>query len=134
MKNTNSILIAVIVISLSGSVFAQLPQSEIIDVGNRVRLEYRDFETKDNVWRFRNLVSVKLPFKVTRFDFQPYISEEFFINLGEDNVNQNRLSSGFSWKLWKNITASVYYMWKTNKTNGSWVNTNVIGTQFRWLF
>lgn len=105
-----------------------------IPVSNRLRLEWRDFETKEETWRFRNKTTIKLPFKVTEFNLQPYIAEEWFINLGENNVNQNRLSSGFSFKLTKNLSASVFYMYKRSKITGGWRDTNVIGTQFKFLF
>jgi len=98
-----------------------------IDASNRLRLEYRDRETKEDVFRLRNQVKVAFPFKFTKLDVQPFVAEEFFINLGENNVSENRLSAGFSGKLAENINASVYYMWKTNKISGGWEDTNIIG-------
>lgn len=105
-----------------------------IPFSNRSRIEWRDFETKETVWRFRNKTTVKLPFKVTKLNLQPYIAEEWCINLGENNVNQNRLFCGFSFNMAKNISASVFYMYKTSKITGRWCDTNVIGTQFKFLF
>jgi hypothetical protein len=104
------------------------------DVANRSRLEYRDKEHKKSVWRFRELFKIKLPYKFTKFNLQPYIAEEIFFNLGEDNVNQNRLSAGFSGKLSKDIKISLYYIWKNSKITGGWQGTNVIGSQIRFLF
>ncbi len=101
---------------------------------NRSRLAWRDFETKEEVWRYRNKSTVKLPLKLTKLDLQPYVAEEWFVNLGEDNINQNRLYSGFSCKLAKNLSGNIFYLWKTSKTPGGWLNTNVIGTQFKFLF
>lgn len=114
-------------IMLKGKVFD-------FDVGNRMRLEYRDFELKETVWRLRNKTTVNLPFKLTGFNLQPYIADEVFTNLGESDINQNRLSAGFSFKLAKNLKAGIYYMLKSNKTNDGWLQTNVIGTQFVFLF
>jgi hypothetical protein len=104
------------------------------DTSNRVRLEYRNREKKKDLFRLRNKATVKFPFKFTNLNLQPYIAEEVFINLGEDNVNQNRLSAGFSCKPAKNIGASVYYMWKTSKISGGWEDTNVIGVELKFLF
>ncbi len=114
-------------VTLKGSLF-DIPTS------NRSRIEWRDFQNKKEQWRFRNKTTIKLPFKFTKFNLQPYIAEEIFIKVGEDNINQNRLSSGFSCKLTENISASVFYMWKTSKITGGWRDTNVIGTQFKFLF
>ena len=105
-----------------------------LDVSDRIRLEYRDLETKDDVWRFRNKTVFNLPFKLTRFNLQPYIGDEIFINLGENNINQNRFFSGLSFKLSSNIKSSIFYMYKSSKKTGGWSNTNVVGTQIVWLF
>jgi len=105
-----------------------------LDVTNRSRLEYRDRENKETVWRLREAFKVKLPYKFTKFNFQPYVADEFFIDLGEDNVNQNRLFAGFSGKLAKNVKLSLFYMWKRSDITGGWQDTNVIGTYIRFLF
>jgi hypothetical protein len=105
-----------------------------LDVANRSRLEYRDKENKETVWRLRERFTVKLPYKFTKFNFQPYIADEIFLDLGEDNVNQNRLFAGFSGKLSKDIKISLYYMWKRSDITSGWQDTNVIGTHIRFLF
>lgn len=105
-----------------------------LDTSNRSRLEYRDREHKKEVFRFRNKTTIKFPFKLTKLNLQLYVAEEWFVNLGEDNINQNRLFSGFSCTLAKNIKGSIYYMWKTSKITGGWEDTNVIGIEFKFLF
>ena len=105
-----------------------------LDVGDRLRLEYRDLETKDDVWRFRNKTVVNLPFRITKFKLQPYIADEIFINLGESRINQNRFYSGFSFKLSKNLKTNIYYMLKSSKQSSGWLDTNVIGAQIVFLF
>ncbi len=105
-----------------------------LDVSDRLRLEYRDLDTKEDVWRFRNKTAVNLPFKLTKFNLQPYIADEIFINLGESRINQNRFFAGLSFKLSKNVKTSVYYMFKSNKQSSGWLNTHVIGSQIVFLF
>lgn len=105
-----------------------------LDVSDRLRLEYRNIENKKDLWRFRNKTVLNLPFKLTMFNLQPYIADEIFINLGENNINQNRLFSGLSFKLSPNIKSSIYYMYKSSKQTGGWLNTNVIGTADRMAF
>lgn len=104
------------------------------DFSNRSRLEWRDYENKEEVWRYRNKTTVKFPIKLTKYNLQPYVTEEFFMNLPEDNINQNRLSSGFSFTLAKNVKGSIYYMFKKTKGTDGWTDTNVIGLQFKFLF
>lgn len=105
-----------------------------LDYSNRSRLEWRDRENKEEVWRYRNLSTVKFPVKLTKYNLQPYVAEEFFINLPEDNINQNRLSSGFAYTLTENIKGSIFYMLKKDKGASGWTDTNVIGLQFKFLF
>jgi hypothetical protein len=105
-----------------------------LDVRDRIRLEYRDFELKEDIWRFRNKTTVNLPLKLTKFNLQPYIADEVFINLGQSHINQNRLYVGFSFDLAKNLKAGIYYMLKSNKQTYGWSQTNVVGTQFVFLF
>ena len=105
-----------------------------LDLAHRSRLEYRDRQHKETVWRLREKFRIKLPYKFTKFNLQPYIADEIFLNLGEDNVNQNRFFAGFSGKLAKDIKINLFYMWKKSKITGGWRDTNVIGTQIRFLF
>ncbi len=105
-----------------------------LDVSDRLRLEYRDLETKKDVWRFRNKTVLNLPFTLTELNLQPYIADEIFINLGQSSINQNRLSSGFSFKLSSNIKAGIYYLFKSSKQSTGWSDTNVIGSQIVFLF
>jgi hypothetical protein len=101
---------------------------------NRSRIEWRDHEQKKDVWRYRNKTTLKLPFELTKYNIQPYFAEEWFVNLGENNVNQNRVFAGFSGKITEKLTASIFYCWKTSKISGGWRDTNVIGTQFKFAF
>ncbi|MBW8017757.1 MAG: DUF2490 domain-containing protein [Planctomycetes bacterium] len=103
-------------------------------LGDRVRLEYRDKETS-NTWRFRNRFSVNLPFKLTKFNLQPFVSDEIFINLGDSSITQNRFTTGPSFKLSENVKSSIYWMYKSNRSSSSeWIDANVIGTSFVFVF
>jgi len=104
-------------------------------LGDRVRLEYRDKETSEDHWRFRNKFMVNLPFTLTEYKLQPYVSDEIFINLGESTVKQNRFVSGLSFKVCKNIKANVYYMYKSSMSSSDgWIDTNVVGTSVVFVF
>ncbi len=105
-----------------------------VATSNRIRLEYRNKENSEDYWRLRNQTSFKFPAKLTALELQPFIAEEWFVHLGENNIDQNRLSAGLSYAITKNIKSSIYYMWKANRGSGGWVNTNVVGTSFNILF
>ena len=46
---------------------------------DRSRLEYNHFDYKDDTWTYRNKFTVKSPWKLTKLEIQPYVSDEIFI-------------------------------------------------------
>lgn len=105
-----------------------------IDLTDRSRLEYRDRENKEDIWRYRNKFSVKLPLELTALKLQPYLADEVFVDFYGDRINRNRLYSGVSFKLSKNIRGEVFYVWQTSKSGGGWKDISVIGTKLRFYF
>jgi len=102
---------------------------------DRSRLEYRYFDYQTDSWRYRNKVTLKLPWKFSKLEIQPYLSDEIFISFSKiDELNQNRFSSGFSMNLTKNLKAEIYYMLQSAKSSGKWVDTNVLGTKLKISF
>jgi len=100
----------------------------------RGRLEYRERQAAEESWRYRNKVTVKFPFKVTRFEIQPYIADEVFFDLDGDDFNRNRVYAGFSLKLFKNLNAEIYYLWQNSKSDGNWSAANILGTKLKYSF
>jgi len=105
-----------------------------LDVSDRSRFEYRDRENKEDVWRYRNKVTVKLPFELTELKLKPYLADEVFITLNDDNVDRNRLYAGVSFKLAKNLKGDVFYLWQSSRSSGSWIDINVLGTALKFSF
>jgi len=105
-----------------------------LDLSNRSRLEYRDRENKKDVWRYRNKVTVKLPFELTELKLKPYLADEVFITLNDDNVDRNRLYVGASFKLAKNLKGDVFYLRQSSRSSSGWTDINVIGTQLKFSF
>ncbi len=99
---------------------------------DRNRLEYRHFSYQTDTWRYRNKFTVKSPWKFTRIQIQPYVSDEILIVFGViDQFNENRFSSGLSFNLTKNLKAEVYYMLRSVKGTDTWVDANVLGTKLK---
>lgn len=63
-------------------------------VSSRSRIEYRDRTAKEDVWRYRNKFTVKLPFELTSLKLKPYAADEIYITLNDDNVDRNRIYIG----------------------------------------
>jgi hypothetical protein len=107
-----------------------------LDTSNRMRFEYRDREHKRRAYRFRNKTTIKIPCQgMLDLGLQPFIAEEFFMNMEDGRTNQNRVYLGFSWTVVKNVKGSLFYVWKASRgSGGSWENTNVIGTSLKFPF
>lgn len=105
-----------------------------LDLSDRSRIEYRDREDKEDVWRYRNKVTVKLPFELTELQLQPYLADEVFITLNDDNVDRNRLYAGVSFKMAQNLKGDVFYLWQSSRSSSGWTDINVLGTALKFNF
>ncbi|OGX19493.1 MAG: hypothetical protein A3K83_06475 [Omnitrophica WOR_2 bacterium RBG_13_44_8b] len=115
--------------TLSGA-FKGLP------LDTRSRIEYRHFDYKADSWRYRNKFTVKLPWKFTALNIQPYISDEIFVIFGGTcQFNQNRISCGLGTDITRNVKAEVYYLLDSSKNSkGKWTDANVLGTKLKITF
>jgi hypothetical protein len=102
---------------------------------SRSRLEYKHYVYQHDSWTYRNKFTMKLPWKFTNLEIQPYISEEPFVKFASwSGFNQNRLSGGLTMKIFKNLTGDIYYMLQSSKSAGVWKENNVLGTKFKLTF
>lgn len=105
-------------------------------LSNRGRFEYRNREDADNFWQYRNKLSIKCPLKMTELEIQPYLADETFTNFDSEEMSRNRLYSGFSLKIWKNLAGDIYYVWQRSKSSssGKWSDVYVLGTKLKLSF
>lgn len=105
-----------------------------LGVSNRSRFEYRDRENKKDLWRYRNKFTVKFPVQFRQLKCRLYVADEVFINFDSEDFNKNRLYSGISFDLSKNIKGDIFYMRQSSKSGGSWNDINVLGTALKFYF
>ena len=103
-------------------------------VSSRSRIEYRDRTAKEDVWRYRNKFTVKLPFELTSLKLKPYAADEIFITLNDDNVDRNRIYIGAVLPLGESVDLDIYYMWQTSRYSDGWKDINVLGTGLKFKF
>lgn len=103
---------------------------------SRSRMEYRHFDYKPDSWRYRNKFTAKFPWKFTALEIQPYISDEiFYVFGGTCQFSQNRIYSGLTMNITKNVKAELYYLLDSSKNSkGKWIDSNVLGTKLRIAF
>ena len=105
-----------------------------LDVSTRSRFEYRDREDREDHWRYRNKFTVKVPIELTELKLKPYVADEVFIPLNDDNVSANRVYAGVSFGILENMTGEVFYLWQTSRSSDYWNDFNVLGTRLKFRF
>lgn len=105
-----------------------------LDVSNRARFEYRDREEKEDHWRYRNKFTIKVPLELTELKLKPYVADEVFIPLNDDNISTNRVYAGFSFDVLESMTGEVFYLWQSSRAPGDWNDFNVLGTRLKFRF
>jgi hypothetical protein len=101
---------------------------------DRSRLEYNHFDYKGDRGTYRNKLTIKAPWKLTKLQIQPYLSDEvFFVFDDNENFNKNRFSAGIGMTIFKNLKADIYYMLQSSKSR-RWSDTNILGTKFKLAF
>lgn len=105
-----------------------------IKLEDRSRFEFRHFDSKEDSWRYRNKITLKLPWKFTGFKIQPYIANEAFLELNTGILSRDRIYSGFIFNINKTMSSEIYYLWQNSKSSGDWVVANVLGTKIKLKF
>jgi len=105
-----------------------------IDLADRSRFEFRDREDDEDLWRYTNQLTAKLPCELTRFKLRPYFADQVYLNLEGQTFEKNRVYSGVSFKLPKDMEGGVYYVWQCSKSDGKWTNLNALGLQLKFYF
>jgi hypothetical protein len=98
------------------------------------RLEFRDRETEEDLWRYVNRLRVKLPWEFTKFKFRPYVADYLYVNLEGRAFDKNRFLSGVSFELTKDIESELYYLWQSGRWDGRWEELNALGLQLKIAF
>jgi len=102
---------------------------------DRNRFEYRHFDYQDDFWRYRNKFTAKFPWKFTKMEIQPYVADEFFVDLEDGGIfNKNRFYAGFGFGFTDNIKAELYYLLQSSKSSGDWNDANVFGSKLKLKF
>ena len=105
-----------------------------LDLSNRSRLEYRDRDTSEDVWRYRNETTYKFPFTLTAWNLKPYIADEIFIEEDSRNMSRNRFYAGFGFNITESIKGEVFYLLQSSRDDGRWNDLNVLGTEIKFDF
>lgn len=96
---------------------------------DRNAFELRLKEFSENTFRYRNRITVTAPYKWTRYEIQPFTSEEVFIESNRNGLAENQIFAGLKFHIYKPIYGSVFYVLQSTKNNYSdWQQNQVVGT------
>jgi hypothetical protein len=108
------------------------------DFSDRNRFEFRNFDTKEDKFRYRNKLKVKSPWKWTNLHINPFVADELFFEEDSDNgFNRNRLDIGVGLDFGDyvaHLTGEIFYRWQTTDRGDFWQDLNIIGTQLKFKF
>lgn len=102
-----------------------------IHLDSRFRFYYRFLEGRENRGAMRIRLGIS-PYKSTYFS--PFLKGEIFYNHNNfQEYDRNRISIGFSSKIAKNASATLYYLHQENKREkkGPWNDTHVFGIDIK---
>lgn len=99
---------------------------------DRNMLEFRVKEQIRDSLRYRQQIGLTAPWKWTRFEFQPYVTDEMFFESHRTGMTENRLAGGFKVHFYKALYGSIYYLRQSSKSSaGKWSDANIFGLQLR---
>jgi hypothetical protein len=114
------------------------------DVSNRFMVEYREFSSASDYWRFRDKVTLNSMFEsgdtrgirlLNRDRFRPYLADEVFFNSNGQGFSQNRAYLGVKIKIVKNVGADVYYLYQSvENSSNRWQDNHIIGMDITFSF
>jgi len=105
-----------------------------VKLEDRNRMEYRHFDWQADSWRYRNKFTVKIPWKFTKLEIQPYLADEIFLDFQNKAFSRNRFYSGLTANLTKNLKTEIYYLLQSSRSVNNWVEANVLGTKVKLAF
>src|SRR5574341_44157 len=108
------------------------------EFSDRNRFEFRNFDVKDDKFRYRNKLKAKSPWKWTALHINPFVADELFFEEDSDNgFNRNRLDVGVGLDFGDyvaHLSGEIYYRWQTSDKGAEWIDFHIFGTQLKFKF
>jgi opacity protein-like surface antigen len=103
-------------------------------VTNRLRVEFRWFDWRDDDIRLRNEITVEAPWALTPLKLKPYLEEEVFYSTNAGRFEANWLGGGLAWRPMEGVKLKVGYRWNRFRAGDDWANRNVLVTGVNVFF
>jgi len=101
---------------------------------DRNRMEFRDFESGQDKWRYRNRFTAYFPVKFFDGRIRPYYSNEMFVDLHGDGLLTDRSYAGLEWKAADWLKTDISYFWNSSYKGSEWCELHVIQLKCDLMF
>jgi len=92
----------------------------------RMRFEYRILPAEQKV-RNRDMITLKLRRSFMPLKLVPYVADEIFYSLKDQELKRNRFYVGLAVKRFSRVAPVFYYMYQSSLKKGAWSGINVWG-------
>ncbi len=97
-------------------------------------IDLRAKESARDSLRYRNMITITAPWKWTRFEIQPYVSDGLYFESHRRGLVENRLYTGVKTRLSESVHATFYYLRDSVKDSaGGWRDVNIAGTAIKFV-
>lgn len=103
-------------------------------VADRNRLERRYSGTSMSVWRYRNQLSLKMPWKWSAYQIRPALATEYYFDFKKNDWNKQRLFVILDSRLSQHVGINWYYLAEFNLKSDAWLRSNIFGTKLNLSF
>lgn len=100
---------------------------------DRSRLEFREFEDKKDVFRYRNRLKIVWPHNLFELPLRPYVADEIYIQ-EENGYNRNRLYAGLAWDVNQTLDIDFFFIHQKDKTGHGWDDVFITGLETIFSF
>lgn len=100
---------------------------------DRNRLEFREFEEKKDVFRYRNRLKAAWGEDLFDLPLRPYVAEEVFIQ-EESGCNRNRIYAGVVWDVNQTLDIDFFFIHQKDKTTHGWDDVFITGFETIFSF
>ncbi len=100
-----------------------------LSLSGRARMEYR-ITSDEKKFRNRDMVTIKSGHSFSSLKLVPYLADEIFYDLEENELNKNRFYLGVKIKKFGFVKPAVYLMRQSSLKNDKWTYFDVLGLKF----
>ena len=99
---------------------------------NRFRVEYRDRQTSQDSWRFRERLAYNLPFELSLF--KPYLADELYYEDEPGEINRNWVILGAKFPVIDKVEGDLFYTYERAKSGNDWIRANILNLYLKFKF